>query len=114
MINEVDKCPDVFDKIPQGKWYELILENGDQYGWFAFQCDTPGTIGVHLEVMAWAPSVLRQMLLDWDELKKIAREMGAKDLYAANKNYKDKRWARLIKHFGFRKVSIIALSYQEV
>ena len=117
MISEVRNKPSVFGHLETAcRWFEAY-ETGcsSPYAYWALQYGDDKSIGIHLEVMCWSHNILRQMIVhDWPWLKNEAKKMGATTLFAANKNYQDERWPKLIKHFGFPKPQVLALSVQEV
>ena len=115
MIVELGTRPAVFWNIePDGnRFLSLHLDNGTQYGLLALE--SFGTnVNVHLEVFYWTPRVLKRMIADWPKVVAIAVDMGAICLLAINRNYNDKRWPKLIKHFGFPQPATVAISHQEV
>lgn len=115
MIREVDRKPSAFRAVPDHcRWFRLEMdESGELYGWLALQ-DEHEAVGVHLEILFFTPSVMKQMVQDWPRAVKTAKNMGAKVLYATNFDYTDTRWPKLIKYFGFPNPVVLAFSQQEV
>lgn len=115
MIKDTNVMPSCFESIRmECRILRLCMQNGEQYGWGALQRDVPN-MGVHLNVYRWSPAVLKQMKLDFEAvIVPMAKEMGAKTMYAVNKDYLDARWPKLIRHFGFPKPEIMALSSRKV
>ena len=115
MIDEVDKRPSCFNRIPENsRWFRLIKDDDENlYGWLTLQNEAPA-VGVHLEIFFYTPGVLKQMVADWPEVVKVAKGMGATTLYATNFEYTDARWPKFIRYFGFPHPVILAFSQQEV
>jgi len=68
----------------------------------------------HLEVIRWTAKTLRLIMEDWKQLKLFCKKRGIKKIYAANNNYKDGRWPKFIKKFGFMEPRIVAVSEMEL
>ncbi len=114
MVVETENKPDCFSHLPDKcRWFDAFLENGEQYGCFALHKDE-GSVGVHLEISKWSIAVMKELKRERFAIIREAKRMGVNYIYAVNKNYKDKLWGRFIRHFGFPKPDIIALSSQEI
>lgn len=114
MVVETPFSPKAFAyiKVPC-RWFELSYDGGKVYGWLALQPEPPN-VGVHLQMRQWSPSIAKQMIADWPLIVDCARRLGGRLLWAANENYTDKRWPKLIRHFGFPEPRVVSLSMQEI
>jgi len=68
---------------------------------------------VHLTVLRWGASILKEMKADWEKVKLLCRERGCKELFAINQDENDK-WYRLLGHFGFTNYTEARVYSQEV
>ena len=68
---------------------------------------------VHLTVLRWGASVLKEMKADWEKVKLLCRERGCTELFAVNQDENDK-WYKLLGHFGFKDYIETRVYYQEV
>lgn len=69
---------------------------------------------VHLEVLRWSSTILKGMMVLWPTIVALAGHIGCHSLIAANWDYEDKRWPKLIKHFGFPEPKIMSISQQDI
>ena len=113
MVIEVMDRPVPFKHIATtSRWYELVDDKG-VFGYMALKEELPA-VGLHLEILRWSHNVLKTMIEDWQWVLHVVRQMGATNIYATNPNYKDRRWAKLLKHFGFPEPKVMALTVMEV
>jgi hypothetical protein len=112
MISLVSR-PECFDYLAKiHLWVKAEDEDG-VYCYVGLRFEGP--VGnVHLRVKRWSRGVLRSMQSDWPEVLEICRRNGAKHLVAANEDYEDKRWPKLIQKFGFPKPQVISTSVMEL
>lgn len=68
----------------------------------------------HFEVTEWTHNNLKKMLKDWEQIKEMCVKMGAETLAVSNENTNDKRWPKIIKHFGFDEIRTMLISTQGV
>ena len=115
MIKELKSRLDVmFDAELDGDHHWLMGFNDDgTYAYSALKIEGKEAV-IHLNVIRWNKGILKEMLADWEEILYACRNAGATSIIAANKDYLDKRWPKLIKYFGFDKPTIVAISKQEI
>ena len=115
MIQELDsRPPGVFDERLDDDHHWIRAFNADYvYCYLALKIEKEVAV-VHLEMRRWNKTVLKEMLADWEKILYACRNAGATSLTAANPDYLDKRWPKLIKHFGFDEPEIISVSTQKI
>lgn len=115
MIEELGNRNDgVFDKEldDDHQWLKLFNDEGD-YAYVAIQIIGHEAL-IHLNIVRWNKGTLKDGLADWQNILYACKNAGVSSLIAANKNYEDKRWAKLIKYFGFEQPLILAVSKQKI
>ena len=68
---------------------------------------------VHMSVLRWGASVLKDMKKDWEQVRALCRKRGCVKLFAINQSENDK-WYRFIGHFGFVDYAELRMYHQEV
>lgn len=115
MIEELDTRPeDIFDpRIDDSHHWLRMHLNGVTYAYIALKIVGEES-AIHLEFQSWSKSILKELLADWENILYACKKAGATSIIAANPDYEDKRWPKFIKHFGFPKPDIIAISKQPI
>ena len=67
-------------------------------------------VAVHFEVSRFSPSILKSMKIDWQGVKSHLERRGVTYIVAANNDWQDERWPKMLKHFGFKGTKIIRFS----
>lgn len=114
MIQIIDKKPDnFFINLPDNYiWVELSAKK-EKYGYAGIEI-VKNQASLHIEFIAWSHSILKAMLKDWEQIKKICIRLGANQLIASNKNTHDHKWRKFIKLLGFSTIDTVLISTQEV
>lgn len=79
------------------------------YAYVALEYNRPA-VAVHFEVARFSPSILRSMRVDWQGVKSHLERRGITYIVAANNNWQDTRWPKMLKHFGFESTKLIRFS----
>jgi hypothetical protein len=108
-----EKPAKVFDHLDDHHMWIQGHDGNGPYGYVAIKFEGDKAV-IHLELVRWAKCIMYRLLVDWEAILNTCRLKGAKTLVAANYNYTDPRWPKLIRHFGFPEPEIMALSHREV
>lgn len=113
MLTVLKDRPSVFKDAAVNDPVYLQGENTEGiYGYMLLNF-TKDTCAVHLTVLRWGASVLKEMKEDWKKVMLLCRERGCKELLAMNQNENDK-WYKLIGYFGFDVYTEVRVYHQEV
>lgn len=116
MITKLTSKPEVFSHLTEDHlWLRLGFDDcACGYAYAALQFKHNEGI-IHVEVVKWAPSVVKQTEKDWSDILNICRTEGCKKLIAANQNIADRtNWTKFIGMFGFPEPTIIMISQREI
>ena len=114
MINKPDKIFDHLSDEAKYYWFEISDLLGPAYYVGIGTIKGQKEAAIHFEVLRWSVDILRGMKQHWPFVVAFAKHLGCSALVAANWEYLDKRWPKLIKHFGFPQPKIMAISQQEI
>jgi hypothetical protein len=86
-----------------------LTHDGEPAAYLALDYNLPA-VAAHFEVLRWSKEILREMVAGWPIVLDHVRGNGCTQLVACNNNINDRRWPKMLAHFGFAPPQIVSVS----
>ena len=83
------------------------------YGYVAIK-QADETANIHMEIIKWSHNIMREALIDWENVKGLCKHLGIKTIFVPGQQEIDSTWTKFVKLFGFSDIEQILIAKQEI